>query len=212
MSSVNALIYVSDGAHEAAAAGFILLSMVSLVWIFRYGEWAARMERGRIARFLKETIDHNNHIEGELRHKLAMLEARLGSSGAQHSPINNIRLPMDMEQLSPRNEKFNVDQDIQTREAYTSRYPESEKDRYTAAPDAMNMQNGFASSSANQPSEYPFKAKAIYTYQANPDDANEIGFEKHEILEISDTSGRWWQARKTTGETGIAPSNYLILM
>ncbi|KAI9489110.1 hypothetical protein BDB00DRAFT_876779 [Zychaea mexicana] len=51
-------------------------------------------------------------------------------------------------------------------------------------------------------------ASALHSYQANPEDPNELTFSKDETLEILDRKGNWWQAKKADGSVGIVPSNY----
>ncbi|EAU86392.1 hypothetical protein CC1G_05386 [Coprinopsis cinerea okayama7 len=56
------------------------------------------------------------------------------------------------------------------------------------------------------------KAEALFGYTAAKEDPGELSFKKGEILYILDRSGKWWEARKADGTTGIAPSNYLRLV
>ncbi|KAF0550460.1 SH3 domain-containing protein [Gigaspora margarita] len=60
--------------------------------------------------------------------------------------------------------------------------------------------------------DYAYKAKALYDYQASPEDQTELSFTKGEILDIVDNKGKWWQAKKADGTIGIAPSNYLQII
>ncbi|KAJ1667159.1 Transmembrane osmosensor [Coemansia sp. RSA 1813] len=54
-----------------------------------------------------------------------------------------------------------------------------------------------------------YKARALYAYDSNPDDPNEVSFAKDEVMFVIDDSGKWWQVKRDDGTVGIAPSNYL---
>ncbi|KAG8968247.1 Transmembrane osmosensor [Tulasnella sp. 425] len=68
--------------------------------------------------------------------------------------------------------------------------------------------SGQGLTSGVEPTGYAYRARALYAYNASPDDPNEISFAKGETLEIVDNSGKWWQARKQDGTTG----NYLQII
>lgn len=232
-SAVNYFIYRNDARSEATAAGFILLSMVSIVWIFYFGESSVRAERRQVAAWMVHLNAKQKTLEEELRHQMSLLNGSRSASMQQTGRPNGA-LAM-MEQTTPQNETFPNDaqfpapggasQGQQYGARANSQYPGSvmqpDKTMSNQFPEALYGQDqaqpaGPMRNNNNEEgrplTQYPYRAKAIYNYDANPDDANEISFRKHEILEVSDVSGRWWQTKKENGETGIAPSNYLILL
>lgn len=211
-SSVNSLIYSSNGAKEATAAGHILLSMVNIVWIFYFGSTPSAVPRA----YLDSFALHKDHRTSQ------------GGRGMTNSYTNgrpdtsiSSNVPPQM-YTSAQLGGFETSSPVAGFPGgATGTERNSSQPRFTngaaATPSSNLATSGPMSSEPTPgevvaPTEYPYRAKAIYSYEANPDDANEISFSKHEILEVSDVSGRWWQAKKENGDTGIAPSNYLILL
>ncbi|OAA47124.1 osmosensor protein [Metarhizium rileyi] len=195
-SGVNSLVYSKNGAREAAAAGFILLSMVVIVWIFYFGSTPSSTPRAFLDSFALTK-------ESGAMHSQAMN----GYGGTGRPETSNSVQPPQMFTSSHLN-------------GFENPSPLGGVSQAPAAPSLPTYGNNTLqpSNKSNDeevlpPIDYPYQAKAIYSYEANPSDANEISFSKHEILDVSDVSGRWWQARRRgTNEIGIAPSNYLILL
>ncbi len=215
-SSVNSLVYQQGKEEEAAAAGFILLSILSAIWIFYFGSTREAAHRDYIDSYALPKSSH--HSIGPSR---PMSSNRLGERPHTTHSGSQVQQLYSSAQLNGNG--FETSSPL-------SGYPggpvggiehsnnQQKFGSISGAPGVQPLGGGYGAEphvgggEVNVPTEYPYRAKAIYSYEANPDDANEISFNKHEVLEVSDVSGRWWQARKETGETGIAPSNYLILL
>lgn len=196
-NSTNNFIWRNSTSAGAAAAGQILLSVLNILWMLYFGtthdeplhafinSCASSTNVGGI-RSRSEPLLRASHLQNKNK----------GSQGVELA---------DNSSLVPklyRSEQLRGFEEIDA------------NDNQLMRRSGISM----ASLGTNQaeplmnPTEYKYRAQALYSYEANPEDTLEISFEKGEILEISDISGRWWQACKSTGQVGICPSNYMKLL
>lgn len=185
-STANALIYSSAGAQEAAAAGHIFLSIVNVTWILYFGSTSDAAPHAWVDSY---SINKGPAVPGGPRPMSHA--AALYPSGRYGSPYPKSVIDGNLHSPTTNN--------VPPTPALTI-------DASTMNPrDTMNTM-------AVTELDFTYRAKAIYSYEANVEDPNEISFSKGEILEVADISGKWFQAKNARGEVGIAPSNYLTLV
>ncbi len=204
----NLLVYNDKSSYNAAAAGHILLSIANILWLLYFGTTPEAPLHAWI-----DSFAINKSFPSSTNTGMGM-GMGMGMSGMDNNYNNS---------MSRTNNNYD-DNPFNTLDRHDQTYSEFHPQMYTAAQleglentseqQAKNSldPNGMSDNDNSGISEYPYRAKALYSYEANPEDAHEISFDKGEILEISDIQGRWWQARRSNGEVGSCPSNYVELL
>lgn len=227
-NSTNNFVYFTSPSTAAAAAGYILLSIINIIWMFYYGT----TEEVKLHALIDKYSGHKPTFYASASHQVESMVGRTGGDPFLTRNSHNPRMTMtsrNNNQMGPQSQQLNSSMGGQ---ADLSGYPQT----FMAAPlgafensSTINHKQQQAGGDAGYlkshesvgdvsvsdvpatPTVYPYRARAVYSYSANPADANEISFEKGEILEVSDISGKWWQARRVNGQVGICPSNYVVL-
>lgn len=217
-NSTNSLIYkTGDSGMLCCAAGCILLSMLNLIWILYFGGHPESPTNQFIDSFSLKAHSHNHghlpsadnkaadgDIDDEVEYK-----RYASSQGNTQFQDNNLR----QSQLTTNNKSVNTpymsSSQLNGLENFSSSDVHQSRDLTSNKRQTVYNDTNSVNDTGNV---FRYKAKALYSYDANPEDINEISFAKDEILEVDDIDGKWWQAKRSNGQVGICPSNYVKLM
>lgn len=202
-NSATNLVWADGSSKAAASAGVVLLSMVNLIWIFYYGGDNSSPVNQWVDSFsLKGPRSSSNpfHLQQQQQQQQQNRypSAHQDSEEYRHSNWSNQRYVSStrlngLENFSERDNTGTPIYDIPETQGGTLLSTET-TDTNLAIDD------------------FPYTARALYSYDSSPEDENEISFEKGEILKVNDIHSRWWQAKRSNGEIGICPSNYVELI
>ncbi|QLG73349.1 hypothetical protein HG535_0E04330 [Zygotorulaspora mrakii] len=226
-NSANNLVYNESSRTGAAAAGVILLSIIDLIWIFYYGSdnaspinrWIDSFAMGGIRpsatedAYFKARRRSNNKVLPSKRADVTFDDG-LYTETKPENYVSSTALAgfehADPSYDSP-NEKMELPATTQGNNGFnnignTYITDTSNGNTETTMSGTLGLYSEVGEDS------FPYTARTLYSYEANTNDSYEISFGQGEILKVGDIEGRWWKAKKSTGETGIIPSNYVQLI
>ncbi|KAK6455607.1 high osmolarity signaling protein SHO1 [Scheffersomyces xylosifermentans] len=230
-NSTNQLIYHSDSSGNlCCAAGCILLSILNLIWILYFGGHPESPTNQFIDSFSLKTHTHNHgHIsstrggnkleeddEEDEEYRRYVNPPRTQSTNFQENNVRQSQLTTNNNSTTANNttnNKYMASSQLNGLENFSSSDVRQSRDlTNNNAANKRNTVYNDATSQTNIGITFRYRAKALYSYDANPDDINEISFIKDEVMEVDDIDGKWWQARRSNGQVGICPSNYVKLL
>ncbi|KAJ3864220.1 hypothetical protein EV359DRAFT_81621 [Lentinula novae-zelandiae] len=225
---INNNIFSGFRSRDAIAAAWIILSIVDLLWILVF---SSERDSPVLQVFEKEarirlSLDSNFPIDRE-------------EESQTHSPIPKDPISESKLALDPRTTRFSAPEtfksDDAARPALLQPSPivyegsrtsfdrpgsvlmndrQSTTSRLTVPASIATHESSNAASSNYS---YSQKALALYNYNAinsstevDNSGEGELSFVKGDILEVSRTlEKKWWPARRSNGQVGVVPSNYL---
>ncbi|CAK7904279.1 high osmolarity signaling protein Sho1p [[Candida] anglica] len=231
-NSTSQLIYQSDSsAMLCCAAGCILLSMLNFIWILYFGGHPESPTNQFIDSFSLKSQSHSHgHLSSGDGNRRSSRRVT-GVSGGAHDDDEEYKYisPVALPNASAHNQF----QENNLRQSQLTTNNKSTTTPYMSSSQLNGLEN-FSTSDVHKSRDltnnrqtiyndvqsqgeipgvtFRYKARALYSYEANPDDINEISFVKDEVLEVDDIDGKWWQARRANGQVGICPSNYVKLL
>lgn len=207
-NSATNLVYSSGSSKAAASAGVILLSMVNLIYVFYYASDNASPINQWIDSFsLKGPRSNQNpFFNGQSLNRNSMLNSQINNDNSTGQGYMSSARLNGFENVSERDNSTAAGTNINT-PVYD--VPDHEG-TYLSANTQLSDDN--TNTFGITVDDFPYTARALYSYESNPDDENELSFEKGEILKVNDINSRWWQAKRSNGDIGICPSNYVELI
>ncbi|OWB63221.1 hypothetical protein B5S29_g4183 [[Candida] boidinii] len=193
-NSTNNLIYTSTSARNASAAGFILLSIINMLWMFYFGS-------ERSSRAIKYVDKYNTNNKSRM--------STLNPNDMRQTQYT--RNTRDSYFASDSISLHNKDNTQIPANTYATNQPQGYNNGETQQTDLLDKGNGGDMTNGDDP-DYPIVVRGLYDYTANPDDTNELSFKKSEVFRVKDTNGNWWQGKNSKGYIGMCPSNYVEII
>ncbi|CAO3591752.1 unnamed protein product [Absidia cylindrospora] len=203
-------------AANAYAAGYIGLVLIQYTWVLVLGS-EPKSYLGQLAQddhsMESSLVEPQFYSEKQASNNINTGSTTIHASGDSLQEFSQVYMPHAI--TTPAGNNTNTQQPSAT----TTTTPTTTTPANNTAHTAIPIEPSSEPSAQPQDSQsltqidandvdFKEKVQAIHAYQANPQDPNELDFEKGEVVEIVDRKGNWWQARKADGRVGIIPSNY----
>ncbi|AET40984.1 osmosensor SHO1 Ecym_7134 [Eremothecium cymbalariae DBVPG len=224
-ASLSTVLYQDKPSFAAASAGLTMLSIVDFLWMFYFGADNASPSNRWIDSFsvkgIRPSVVDSSLVLSRARKSYVdrqpALAAFYGGHEAQSQNYMSSTALNGFENADPRaSNSFGMGNSGQNQimgafdSQGTNTYVTDTTNGNTET--TMGDTLGLYSDVGDELISFPYTSRALYAYEADESDAYEISFQQGEILRVGDIEGRWWKAKRSNGETGIIPSNYVELI